>query len=358
MLDPRNPFLDLWINGRSMQAGLLRHLISVEVTESVSELDSVSIQLAVPELPFEVLSLAQPGSRFEVFLGYNAIPIRSISGDIVEITHEHSTTGARTLTLTGLDSLHRLQNHQAASALTGTHSAIVRAIASECGFIPDVQEVNATEGGALRLEEDYATFLMRLARANNYFVRIEKNGPHDPKPTLRFGRRSLPALHLPVVLVWGLNTEKVNVHYSLKDLVGEVVVRGRDYTQDVSLDGRANSAHLRRISGGETGVELSTRAFGSTRHTVDNSPDSQSTGVQDRAVAELQQRAEHFLSGDADCLGMPEARSGAEVFIEGAGWPLSGRFLIEKTTHSFDASSGYHTTIHFYSDSLPPRIGF
>lgn len=358
MNDPRHPFLEFWLNGRALGLLAMRHLLSVEVRESQTDLDTVTASFAIPEGPLKFLDMAYPGSTFEVRMGYNGIPLRTVFGDIVEINHQRSSSAPWVMNLTGLDCLHRLKDKQGAAAQEGTHSEIVRAIAAECGFIPEVEEVGTTGGTSIRLEEDYATYLARLARTNNYFVRIEKARPTDPKPTLRFGRRSMPALNLPIVAVWGLNVESVDLRLSLEKIVSQVEVRGRDYTQDMRLDGRATPAVLRRISGGETGAEMVTRAFGERSFTVDNSPDPQMTDAQTHAESEMRDRAERFLTGSVGCVGMPEARSGSKVHIVGAGWPLSGEFMIEETTHSFDPGSGYKTTIQFYSDSLPPLIGF
>lgn len=357
MFDLREPYFELRLNGRSLQGSSLRHLLRVELKESQTDLDAVTIQLAVPENPREVLALAEPGSSFEVLLGYGRTPLRSVYGDIIEVSHSRATSAPWTMTLQGVDCLHRLKDRQAAQAWTGTHSDIVKQIAGECGFDEEVEAVSTTGGVAVQLEEDYATFLSRLAKVNNYFVRIEKAKAGDARPTLRFGRRSLSLLDTPLTLTWGKELEKVDVKYSLEGVVSQVVVKGRNYAQDKDFDGQASIGDLRRISGGETGAELAQRAFGATTYTVDNSPDAQTTDAKAKATAELQDRAEKFLTGSADCVGMPQARSGAKLVIQGASWPLSGEFLIEETTHSFDPGGGYRTSLTFYSDSLPPRTG-
>ena len=357
MFDNRHPFMELRLNGRSLQANALKYLLSVELKESQTDLDAVTIQLAVPEKPWEVLSLAEPGSTFEVLLGYNNVPMRSVFGDIIEISHSRSTSAPWTMSLQGVDCLHRLKDKQRATPWEGTHSKIVQDIAADVGLPAEVQEVSTTGGFAVQLEEDYATFLSRLAKTNNYFVRIEKMGPTDAQPTLRFGRRSLLSFSKAVTLTWGREIEKVDLKYSLEGMVGEVVVQGRNYEKDDNFSGKADTGELRRISGGDTGPEMATRAFGARSFTVDNSTEQVEGDAKERATAELQERAEKFLTGSIDCIGLPEARSGAELLVLGASWPFSGKFLIEETTHSFDPGSGYHTSITFYSDSLPPRTG-
>lgn len=357
MLDDRKPFMELKLNGRSLQTSSLRYLLSLELKESQSDLDAVTIQLAVPERPAEVLSLAEPGSSFEVILGYGSAPIRSVFGDIIEVSHSRATSAPWVVNLQGVDCLHRLKDRQCSTPWTGTHSDIVKKIAGAVGIPADVQEVPTSESVAVQLEEDYATFLSRLAKTNNYFVRIEKLNPMDAQPTLRFGRRSLFSANAPVRLTWGREIEKIDLKYSLEGMVGEVVVQGHDYSKDEPHVGRVDTSALRRISGGETGPELAARAFKEKSFTLDNSPENNDNDAQSRATAELQERAEKFLTGSIDCIGLPEARSGAELIVVGASWPFSGKFLIEETTHSFDPGSGYHTSISFYSDSLPPRMG-
>ena len=357
MFDHRHPFFELRLNGRSLQLTSLKYLLSVELKESQSDLDALTVQLAVPERAGEVLALAEPGSTFEVILGYGNVPIRSVFGDIIEISHSRSTSAPWVMSLQGVDCLHRLKDKQCATPWTGTHSQIVANIAAEVGLPAEVQDVPTTGGIAVQMEEDYATFLSRLAKVNNYFIRIEKASPLDSQPTLRFGRRSLFSANKPLTLTWGREIEKVDLKYSLEGMVSEVAVQGRNYAKDEDFSGKVGTSALRRISGGDTGPEMAARAFGATSFTVDNSPEAEQNDASSRATAELQERAEKFLTGSIDCIGLPEARSGAELIILGAAWPFSGKFLIEETTHSFDPGSGYHTSISFYSDSLPPRVG-
>ena len=48
MNDPRHPFLEFWLNGRALGLLAMRHLLSVEVRESQTDLDSVTASFALP----------------------------------------------------------------------------------------------------------------------------------------------------------------------------------------------------------------------------------------------------------------------------------------------------------------------
>lgn len=341
------PIFELILDGESLQGMTLRHLLSVELKESMDALDALTVRLGVPEDAKQVLRLTRPGAQFTVRLGYGGDTVREVCGDILEVSHARSTSGWE-VTLQGVDSLHRLKKKKLTRVWEGNHADVIASIATECGLKPQIEGVAGTGQVKLQLNQEVSTVLANLARENNYFVRIENGN------VLRFGRHNLAYQASPVVLVWGEHLEEVSVSYSLNDIVTDVTVKGQDYAKDTWVEGKATVDKLRKISGGLTAVELAQMAFGDVSMFLDNANQSQTSQAEAKAQSEMQDRAEKFLTGSCKCPGMPEACSGSDLIIEGAGWPLSGKFLIKETTHALDPGSGYTTSISFSSDSLPP----
>ncbi len=342
------PSFEITLDGKSLTGSTLKYLISAEFKESLNAIDSLTVKLVVPEDPSEVVALAKPGTKFIIKLGQGGSE-REVHGTIVEVSHARSTSAPWVITLQGLDKFHELKKKRARKVRKGNDDAVIKEIASECGLTPEVEAVDPTGDYSLQLNEDYATFLLRIATENDYLVRVEEG------KTLRFARRTTAYQETAVTLKWGEDIESVSLRYSLNDVVTGVKVKGKDYVKDQWVEGEAKASDLMAISGGDTSAELAEAEYGAMIHEIDNSKANSTTKAKGLAKAEFQRRANTFLSGTVQCTGIPTAVSGAKLTIEGAGWPISGDFVIRETTHSLDPASGYRTTITFYSDSLPPE---
>ncbi|MNG17927.1 phage late control protein GPD [compost metagenome] len=58
----------------------------------------------------------------------------------------------------------------------------------------------------------------------------------------------------------------------------------------------------------------------------------------------LNKRAEQFVTGRAEAIGIPDLLPGSRIALQGLGRMFSTVYYIEETSHSMDAS-GYRTTI-------------
>lgn len=341
-----SPSFEIVLDGVTLSGSTLRHLLRAELRESLDALDALTLTLVVPQNPGEVTGLAKPGSSFVVRLGQGD-ERREVHGSIVEVSHSRGVSAPWTLTFSGLDRLHELTRKRAKKVRQGSDASVVQQIASECGLRPEIEDVNATGDYTLQLNEDYASFLLRVARANDYIVRIED---HD---TLRFSRRLSAYQAANVSLRWGEDIEQIELSACVRDVVSEVKVRGWNPLQGEWVSGSASAADLAKFSGGSTGPELARAAFGEWVLEVDNAKVSSSSKAKAMAKVELQRRANSFVSGTVECPGLPGAVSGARLSIANAGKPLSGDFVIGETMHALTPDAGYRTTIRFFSDSLP-----
>ena len=136
-------------------------------------------------------------------------------------------------------------------------------------------------------------------------------------------------------------------------MITGVKVRGWCSAKGEWVKGQATSGDLANFSGGTTGAAMAESAFGEWVHEIDNAKVGSSSRAKAVAVAELQSKANTFVTGTVECPGVPDAVSGARLTIQEAGSPLSGDFVIHETIHSLTPDAGYRTTIHFLSDSLP-----
>lgn len=339
-----NPVFKLSLNGREVGGRSLRHLLSVELTESMDSMDALSVQMMVPSDADEVLSLARVGVPFVATLQDGEFK-RTIDGDIVEVSHARSASAPWTVSLRGLDGMHRLKCTGSLQRCDGTHSEVVREIAKRNQLKPEVEDVNATFDEMMQLGSDAET-LHSLARKHNYIVRVQDG-------CLRFMRGSDPADTEPIVMVWGENLDDVQISWHIDGLQTEMEGRGYDHERNQELSALADARDLRRISQGPLGVELAQKALGRRPGSPGRSSSGQLTGVRQQAISDFQREAEQFLTGTVNGIGCPQAQSGRLLELRGAG-PLSGRYLIRETRHSFGSGVGYRSSLSIVSDSLPP----
>ncbi len=342
-----SPNFEIALDGSTLGSRTLKHLLRAELRESLHEMDAFTLSLVVPQDPTEVTTLAKPGSSFSVKLKHGDSE-REIKGSIIEVSHARSVSAPWVVTYIGLDKMHELTRKRAKKVRKGSDATVVKEIAGECGLSAEVEDVSATGDYSLQLNEDYASFLLRVAEQNDYIVRIEDDS------TLRFSRRMSAYQNNPVTVRWGEHVESVELRASVRELVTGVKVRGYNPAKGEWVSGSASSSDLAAFSGGQTGVELASAAFGEWVDERDNARVSTTSKAKAVAKAALQAAANRYVEGTVECnAGMPEAVSGAKLTIKDAGEPLSGDFVIRETVHTLTPDQGYRTTIHFLSDSLP-----
>jgi phage protein D len=61
-----------------------------------------------------------------------------------------------------------------------------------------------------------------------------------------------------------------------------------------------------------------------------------------RAAAALNECAKKFLTGDAECIGLPEIRPDRNVYLGNLGETFSKKYYVQEANHKLDAN-GYRT---------------
>ena len=335
------------LNGKPMPGWLEGEIRSVEWVESIDDLDALSITFNVPSgtnRP-DAFALAEAGPAFELNVSSGSGTLIA-TGDIVECSIRSVVGGNFEVVLRGLERLHRLRGSQAPKLWTGAPNTWFSTIASRHGLTAKAQGVDGSAPSQLQATEDDALFLKRIAREYNYYLRVEGK-------QLQFGRRHVPsgsALTVPFDRV--LRMYFVN---SLFDAVSKVTIIGADPSKvKPEIRGVALAAKLKKISKGVDAASQRQKAFGKRDLVIPSAAASQLSLAQALAAAELQKRAETFVTGSIDIDGDPTAGSGQAVTLKGAPWPLTGPFLIRQARHVLRPGS-YTTTMEFISDSLPQK---
>lgn len=347
MDDRGAPTFELLLDGTPYSVNVLKHLLSLEFAESLEELDALTVQFVVPEESSQVMNLARHGIDFEARLGYGDTKVRHIQGVIVEVSYARSEQTPWVVSLRGLDSLYKLKRTPRSKVWEGDHAAIARAIAAEHQLGTEIAGVDGTSGTVFQDRQDDATFLMKLAKENNYFVRVQ-----DGK--LLFKPRSEAYRGDTVTLTWGRDVQAIQVSQNLQDLATSVKAKGWSYEQNQVIERTAGSSVCTHISAGSLGPDLAGLYFGTKETVIEASGKATPSDVYVQAKAMMQKSAETFVKGQVTCFGRPEARSGGRLEIRGTG-PVDATYHIRQTRHTIEPGAGYLTQIEFYSDSLPVK---
>ena len=235
-----SPNFEIALDGSTLGSRTLKHLLRAELRESLHEMDAFTLSLVVPQDPTEVTTLAKPGSSFSVKLKHGDSE-REIKGSIVEVSHARSVSAPWVVTYIGLDKMHELTRKRAKKVRKGSDATVVKEIAGECGVSAEVEDVSATGDYSLQLNEDYASFLLRVAEQNDYIVRIEDDS------TLRFSRRMSAYQNNPVTVRWGEHVESVELRASVRELVTGVKVRGYNPAKGEWVSGSASNSDLAAV---------------------------------------------------------------------------------------------------------------
>lgn len=343
----------LTLSGTELDNTQLRYINSISFTESMDKLDALTVVFAVPTVDQDkVFDLIDLGGTFEVELGYSGAGATRLGyGDILEVSHSISPSAPWSITLTGLDGLHRLKGKAETKVWEDDHAAIVRSIAGENSLgTTDVSDVESSPAETFQDNQTDAVFLRRLATEHHYFVRVVKD-------ELAFGRLAIESVTTPITVEWNKEVESLSLRASLNGMVSTVNVKGHDYNAaNPEVDGVFQHGDIEATApGGETGPAIWDAKFGTREHEIDNASRNQTSDAETRAKREMEKRADKFLTGSMTVLGKPEAQSGAKIEIEGLKWPLTGPFLITQTTHSLDPGVGYRTKIDFKANCWPPK---
>lgn len=345
MQDFGAPRFELFLDGQPLNQLSLQHVLSIQIHESMEEMDALVLRIALPESESDLQSVLRLAQSFEAVLGYGDSEVRHIQGDIIELTYSYTTQDVRIATLRGLDKMNRLKQSKETKHWNISHHDIASELASKHGLTPRVEGVNVTATHEFQDNISDAAFLLELGRQHHYYVRVKDDALHFGRKTGHQGSS---------VLKWGERLIDLNLTQTLSEMYTEVTVTGWDYLAKRVVSGTSTASDLARYSGGKLGVELVQGYFGNVPLELSNQPYSSDSACKARAVAIHQESADRFVSGEAVLLGTPEIMSGSIVDFQGVG-PRSGTYLVRATSHSLEPSLGYRTTLTLCSDSLTPE---
>jgi uncharacterized protein len=286
------------------------------------------------------------GSPVEIYMGYGDRTKLDLmlAGVITELSTSFSS-GAPQLTVSGYDHSYCLTKGSRSESFgeKKKDSDAVRRLADLYGLNPKVENTNVVHANIVMSQESPATFLNRLADRNGFewFV-VNKDLVFRAPANDERG---------VIELKWGEGLVSFSPEIKLSEQVSQVEVYGWNVQTKQKIVGKARkgdepgrdptrASGKRRASGAEY-LQKFCREKESTLRVRE--PVFSQQQADQRAKAILKRRAEGFVGGSGESIGIPELRADTNVALQGLGDFFNTTFYVQQTTHTVN-SSGYRTT--------------
>jgi phage protein D len=297
----------------------------------------------------EVLTL---GAEVEVCIGYgdaSSTPT-ALLGQVATISTNFPETGAPELVVAGYDHGYPLTlGKNSDSWRDRKDSEVVQQIANFHHLDADIEDTGERRPQTEQNQKNDWDFLKDLARRNSapgerqHFEVYVEPGAVGSNPTLYFGKPRVGAAPV-AILKWGAGLLSFKPEANLAGQVSEVEVYGWDVRNKQPIVGRARAD---AVSG--PGGKSIAQHVGALVHAPERQPKLRvrqpvftQAEADTRANAALDDVTRNFLTGDAECIGLPELRPDRTVELTNLGLAFSGIYYIEQATHRLD-SGGYRT---------------
>jgi len=280
------------------------------------------------------------GSPVEIRMGYGD---RSkldlmLTGIMTELQTSFPSSGLPQLTISGFDYSFCLTKGTASQNWENKKdSDVVREIARKYNLDPQVEDTKVVLEKIERSQESAAEFVRKLARRNGFeFFVTEKE---------LFFRKPANDERGEIRLKWGRGLLSFSPEIRLSEQVTEVEVHGWNIKTKKPIVGRAKRGDEpgrdpNRASGSEYLEKVCKKEQSTLRI---REPVYSQQEADERAKAILKRRAEGFVGGHGETIGIPDLKADVNVTLDGLGRFFNTTFYVRQTTHTVN-SSGYRTT--------------
>lgn len=212
-------------------------------------------------------------------------------------------------------------------------SDVVKEIGAKYGFQLKVKDTGDKQATIEQFRKSDFHFLRELAEKEfcEFFVLGQ---------TLYF--RDPDAIVSPVVtLMYGKNLTSYSADVDISKQVSQIIVRGIDPKTHQPVEGKSGEVDLIGTNG-RSGSDIMKKL---SRHMVEYVYLNSTTQLKAQKMADskLQERAMDLVTGQGECIGIPEVRAGRFVKLEGLGPKFNQPMLVSGATHTIDGG-GYSTS--------------
>ncbi len=348
------PYFEVKIEGRPQGQNVIRDILQVSYKDNIKEIDSFEITInnwdaATRKFKYSDSDLFDPGKELDLWMGYygkNSLRLM-IRGQITALRPSFPAGGGSTLSISGLNLLHKLRTQQQTCAYEDmTDTEIAQQVGKRLGvkILPTSAPGEDKYKYILQDNQYDIIFLMKRARRIGYDLIVEEKGENgqSQETVLRF-QRSLNVRLITYQLEYGRSLIEFKPDLTTANQVGEVTVRGWDALNKKKIEYTAKRSEIGVKGVGSKGnQEAIEQSFKQRKEIVATKPIESEAEAKTLAIRTLEEIAKDMIKGSGSTVGLTELRAGNVIQIDGLGERFSGRYFITSTTHSI-GDSGYIT---------------
>lgn len=377
------PRFEIKIAGASLPRDVLRDVLQVTYMDSIEKLDNFAMTVSnwdAAKREFKYVGAETTDSmqknplhrlfdpsrhEVEVMMGYGGDLSLMLKGNFTTMEPNFPSSGGPTLTIRGLNVLHKLRSKQHTNTWAKKKES---EIAQELGTLPDPDkpgqkrfplpvEINPN---ALGKEKplDYVAqsnqydidFLLSRARRIGYVVFIKEEererGRVVRERRLYFGPSDANHPGLRVVtfeLKWGVSLIDFKPTLTTANQIKSVTVNGWNRSTKKPITGKA-SLDDPKFKLNRDLHKLLEKCDAREEQVVDE-PIFTQDEADERAKAILLDRSKELVKASGNCVGLPDLRAGQRVRIARLGARFSGEYFVTDTTHTI-SDGGYITNFN------------
>jgi phage protein D len=290
------------------------------------------------------------GSPVRVRLGYGAGTALEMSGLVTELSTSFTAGGTPELTIKGFDALYPLTIGKSTRNWEGKRdSDAIADVARDRGITADPEPTEPVRPRIDQSQQTDLAFVETLARRNQstFYLRGDE---------LYFGRPHNRDTAI-VSLSWGFGLVSFAPEANLARQIAEVRVHARSATEGKEITGIATRRDITGADGrGSSGSDDVVRALSSSPVLDVRAPVHTQAEADERAKAILDERAQDFVRGSGECIGLPEIVPDVNIELGGMGRGFSKTYWVSEAAHKFDRG-GYSTSFTVQEPTVGLREG-
>jgi phage protein D len=326
-------------NGSALPPALLASIRNLQVQDEINvpAMFSFTLDIGAPEGRGQIdFDTFQPGDRIDILLGLDKLD-KLITGDVTAV--EPRFNAYATATVRGFDRMYRLRfGTRTATYLDQDDNQIVRQVAASSGLQARLDGNPGTVNRyVLQNNRTNYDFLLSRCKQLNYELTMDQ-------ATLVF-RPSAEGASPTRKLAWPADVEEVDLRMKVPTLGDKVTVVSYDLASNKVISAEASSGAPRdKMGGTETGYQAA-RAFPDSAITLERPNITSVEALQEVAKAQYESHLASFIEGSASLRGDPGLKAGVNIRLSGLGKRFDGIYYVTSSTHSYDDSTGYRTSI-------------
>jgi phage protein D len=352
------PRFEVKVGTRRLDRDVVHDITQVKYDDSLDDIDGFEITINnwdAERRDFKYADSDQfdPGKTVEVSMGYfGPTPLRKmVTGEITSLQPAFPAEGQPTLTVRGLNLLHRLRTKQESATYTRVKdSDVAQTIAARLNIQLDAPNAqNEDQHEYLFQDNKYdIVFLLERARRIGYDLYVEEPAAAgDPKLVFKPSDRVRRTAY---ELTYGRSLVDFTPTLSTALQVAKVTVRGWDATAKKKIEASATRSDLatRRFPGGS---EDPGGSFADREEVIADKPVNSEAEAKTLAVETLERIAKDMITASGSTVGLPDLVTGTALEVGGVTDRFGGRYFVTSSSHTI-GEAGYTTQFDCRKEEL------